>query len=192
MGHTLNPTTGKPSFNNGPSTTADFQASADYTERIGEASVTTVADLEAIPYPRRGEHRYVIADGGVYVYNGAGWDRTVGVSHVQLDTANSTARMVTQYGMGKIVGAASASVSKTVTFPKAFASVPFITVDYIGARATGAFNVNGLTDFAPALVLKGFGPTTTGLSATAHRTDGVNLIATWDFYFSWSATGVLA
>lgn len=115
-----------------------------------------------------------------------------GLSWLAEDVITSEVQAVTQHGIGKITGAAATSVSETFSFPVPFASVPVMHVSYIGARTTSTFNPAGLSDFAPDAVGKGFGPSTSGATALVHRTNGANLSAGWDFYYSWSATGVLA
>ena len=148
--------------------------------------------------------RVELAQGGrVVVYGLPGGDPRVGVNegaiaaledvHLQLDTTNSVAKMVTQHGMGKITGVVTSGIDETVTFPVAFASVPVIQGGFIGARTPqGAFDPVGLRGFSRDIVGKVSVPTTTGLVAAIHRTGGYNLSASWDFYYSWSATGVLA
>lgn len=113
-------------------------------------------------------------------------------SHVQTDTTNSVKRMVTQYGIGRIPSVATLSITKTVTFPVAFASVPVMNAHYIGVRATGAWNPAGLADLAPPVTSKPLSPSSTGFQMLILRTDGANMPPGWDAYFTWSATGVLA
>ena len=113
-------------------------------------------------------------------------------SHRQLDTTNSVAKMVTQYGIGKITGLAATIISETVTFPVAFASVPVVIANSIGGRANGAFDPSGL--FAPSG--REFSPieatSATSFNMNIRRADFANLDATKDYYYSWAATGVLA
>jgi len=140
-----------------------------------------------------GDEGYQTDTDTAYRYDGTAWNESVSESHLQLDTTNSVAKMVTQHGMGKITGVATSSIDETVTFPVAFASVPVIQGGFIGARTPqGAFDPVGLIGFSGDIVGKVSVPTTTGLVAAIHRTGGANLIASWDFYYSWSATGVPA
>ena len=112
--------------------------------------------------------------------------------HLQLDTTNSVAKMVTQYGIGKLNGGDTRWPSETFTFPVAFASVPIVHVSYMGARAAGAFNTVGVGEYSGDSFARFYGASTTGATAGMARANGVALSASWDFYYSWSATGVLA
>jgi hypothetical protein len=113
-------------------------------------------------------------------------------SELQLDTTNSDGRFIVQHGIGRIAGAAAAQISEAVTFPVAFASTPMIQCSHIGGRATGAFNPVGLTEVAFQTIGRGIIPSTTGFTAHIHRTDGANLSASFDYYYSWIAIGVAA
>ena len=140
-----------------------------------------------------GDEGYQTDTDTAYRYDGTAWNEVVSESHLQLDTTNSVAKMVTQYGIGKIAGAGAPFVTETVTFPVEFASVPVIQGGFIGARTPqGAFDPVGLNPYSSAAVGTAVVPTTTGLTMYIHDTRGKNLSTSWDFYYSWSATGVLA
>ena len=113
-------------------------------------------------------------------------------SNVQLDTTNSVKRMTTQYGIGRIAGTINRTITKIVTFPKPFASIPVLTANYIGARNSGAWNPAGLVDLAPPVTGKPLSPSLTNFNMMIRRTDGNNLNTGWDMYFTWTAVGELA
>lgn len=145
----------------------------------------------AAPVLREGISCFVKATGTEWTYNGSSWDKGTATS-LRLDFTNSVVNTITQIGIGKVAGAAAAQVTASVTFPVSFASIPVITGGYVGVRTTGAFNPASLADFAPNVIGKVYGASTTGLTVLIHRTDGSNLTTGWDFYYSWTATGVPA
>lgn len=104
----------------------------------------------------------------------------------QLDTANDTAGLVVQTGIGKITGVATTTISEAVTFPVAFSAIPFIVMSYTGTRAAGAFNTTGLTA-GSAIASTAGAPSTSGF--TALLTNVSALSATSDYYYSWLALG---
>ena len=138
-----------------------------------------------------GDEGYQTDTDTYYTYDGAAWNDSVPESHLQLDTTNSVAKMVTQYGVGKITGTGANNMIETVTFPVAFASVPVVIVNTLGFRATGAYNPTSLST-AYTLLTTAQSPTLTTISAAIYQTTGGGLGAGNDFYYSWSATGVLA
>lgn len=127
-----------------------------------------------------------------YVRFGGSWQAGVS-SDLQLNTTNSIQPLITQHGIGFITSAATNSVTKTVTFPRAFSGIPVVTVSYSGAKNSVTFDPSGLIDLSNVYNVRSVGPAPTGFSAVAARTDGANMgPPNWHIYFSWSATGVLA
>ena len=114
-------------------------------------------------------------------------------AHLQLDTTNSVAKMTTQYGIGKITGTATATLVERPVFPVPFATIPVIGGGFIGGRTPqGAFNTTGLSFVANQVRGNIIEPTLTGLTVVIYRTDAGNQNASYDYYYAWSATGVLA
>jgi hypothetical protein len=78
MGYEIDPATGKPTFNNSPSTVSDLQKGSDWTEQRTQASVASVAALEDVPYQYDGMTRSVA--GVVYIrLTGGEWKKLVDV-----------------------------------------------------------------------------------------------------------------
>jgi len=113
-------------------------------------------------------------------------------SHLQLGTTNSVAKMVTQYGIGKIRGVAVPIISEKVTFPVAFFSTPVVLATDFGGRSFGAFDPSGLAIISGTEIVSLTGTTTTKFVVRLSRTNNNNLNSNFDYYYSWSATGVLA
>lgn len=112
------------------------------------------------------------------------------LTRIQTDTTNTQARTITQMGWGKITGNGTTTIVETVTFPVAFASIPVVTLAYIGYRTpVAAFNLTGLLG-SVALTAGGLNPTPTTVNATF--TGSTPFGATTDFYYNWTATGVPA
>lgn len=155
----------------------------------GTVPVRNLVELNAWA-PADGSEAFNIADGGTYKRSGGAWAPGT-LSHIQMDTANSQLPVVTQRGIGKVQGVAAASVSKAIVFPAKFASTPVVSASYIGVRGAGAFNPVSLIDGSPLTFGKGLSGTVSGMNVTVARTDA-NLTTSYDYYFEWSATGVLA
>lgn len=121
-----------------------------------------------------------------YVRLGGAWVEGV-TTDLQLDTTNSRERMITQSGIGYLVGEASVQASKVITFPRPFASVPVVTANFMGMRAgAAAFNPIGVPIFgggqsSAQLV------TLTGATIVTFAT--VAMSAANKYYFSWTAMG---
>ena len=129
-----------------------------------------------------------------YTYDGTSWV-TGTASNLQLDTTNSVAIMVTQYGMGKITGNDTQGIEETVTFPVAFSTIPFTQTSMIGSTTTGAFHnpVTGLgTDGYRTFSNGGLPTTTTMVVQLSRKASPDTFSSPYDYYYSWSATGVLA
>jgi len=127
-----------------------------------------------------------------YRYDGAAWNEVVSETHLQLGTTNSVAKMVPQYGMGKITGNGADNMNDTVTFPVAFTTIPFVQANMLGNKATGGFPnpVSELT-FDTQTLANGQLPTTTTMVVQYRRLSGT-FSSSFDYYYSWAATGVLA
>ena len=138
-----------------------------------------------------GDEGYQTDTDTYYTYDGTAWI-TGTASNLQLDTTNSVATMVTQYGMGKVVGDDTNEIAKVVTFPVAFSTVPVVQANMLGNKLTGAFPnpVAGLSSDTRTFV-NGQQPTTTTMAVRLTRITGTHS-SSYDFYYSWSATGVLA
>lgn len=74
----IDPKTGKPTFNDVSTTQADLQAVADFSDPSRNLTFATAAALPATSFA--GQRAYVNADpgggNGLYVSNGSGWTRT--------------------------------------------------------------------------------------------------------------------
>ena len=140
-----------------------------------------------------GDEGYQTDTDTAYRYDGTAWNESVSESHLQLDTTNSVAKMVPQYGIGMKAGTATLLMDMTVTFPVAFDSIPVVSANYIGTRTPqGAFNPAGLASANFRNLVNVTYITTTNFVATFSRYDNGNLDSTYDYYFNWSATGVPA
>lgn len=127
-----------------------------------------------------------------YVRRSNQWVATSPLANIQTNVTNSTSSVITQYGIGFITGAASSSVSKAITFPKPFLSLPIFDASYIGSKNSTSFDPNNLVDFSPDTYGKGISPSLTGARVVIGRTGGANLSTGWGLYFSWRATGPVA
>lgn len=155
-----------------------------------DSFVSAVAAVPDVSF-MTGGLAYVTGTGLSYRWTGSAWARGE-LINLQLDTTNSTPTVITQYGIGKIIGNGTASISETVTFPVAFGSgiTPVITMTAAGTRATGAFNPAGLSN--TGLVHAGSNTASnTGFTAQLTAQTGATLGAANDFYYAWSATGAL-
>lgn len=177
--------------------TQDMAALADGTQaalvRRANLYIGTSTQRAAFTSAPEGTH-WQDTDGSKleYVRKSGQWVASIPLANLQTNTANSTARLTTQYGIGFITGAASASVSKAITFPKPFLSMPVFDASYIGSKNSTAFDPTNLVDFSPDTYGKGISPSLTGARVVIGRTGGANLSTGWGLYFSWRATGVLA
>jgi hypothetical protein len=126
-----------------------------------------------------------------YQYVGSTWMIVLTPERYQADTSNSLRGILQQSGIGKISGAASATLSEAVTFPVAFSGVPVVVSSMLGQRTAGSFNAVGLTA-AQSLLANPQIPSTTGFTQYIYQTTGGNLSAANDYYYSWIARGVPA
>lgn len=108
------------------------------------------------------------------------------VQRRQLDTTNSSLVPLIQSGIGKIQGNNTTGISEAVTFPVAFSAAPVVLLNYIGYRATGAFNPIGLS-FGGALAASAAQPATNQFLASIFGSGAFS--NTLDWYYSWIAIG---
>lgn len=163
--------------------------------RGGSVPFRTKADLDAWTTPQAGQIASVTSDpvpalNGAYIRRGSSWTRAFPQTAQQIDATNSLIDAVTEVGRGKLTGNNTVQVTKAVTFPTPFASVPTVTASAIGYRNTGAYNESGLSaslNFAAVI-----GVTATGFTLVMTQTGGANLLSTIDYYYSWIAVGVPA
>ena len=112
-------------------------------------------------------------------------------SYKQLDTTNSAVTAATmQVGAGKILGNNTATISEAVSFPQAFAAVPFVVAVPSGAKATGAFAPGGISSISGA-DLEVLSISTTGFTVNM-RSNTSTFSSAFDIYYHWFAFGVLA
>lgn len=106
----------------------------------------------------------------------------------QIDTTNSRVPVIVQHGAGKVAGAASATVSESVFFPVAFASVPIVLISFAGTKAGagGSWDLAGTG--ATSAMASAEGPSTAGFTARIRHLSA-NLSATNDYYYTWIAIG---
>lgn len=181
-------TTGKPTYNNSSTTQGDLQAAADYAASVGNHRIGTTAARTALTTKPQGLTYGDQTDGRLYMWDSVGWSLVFEPMNSQSDTTNSTIVARTQIGYGKVIGSATSDMNKTVTFPVAFSAIPVVSVNFLGYRATGAFNLSGLTGNTPPLTCAGSSVSTTAFQAYLSIRAG-NLAAANDFYYSWIAIG---
>ena len=146
--------------------------------------------------------RVELAQGGrVVVYGLPDGDPRVGVNegaiaaletlNVQMDTTNSTKKLFTQHGIGKIDGVTTARIGKTVTYPVPFKSgtIPFLQISFVGGRSHGAFNLVGLAYVSKTEIAVANEPTNAEFEASIFRNNTNDLGSGFDYYFSWTAVG---
>jgi hypothetical protein len=154
------------------------------------ANATTRGALVTNGDAYEGLRVYQIDTGVAYRYTGSAWKEQSQFERHQADTTNSVRGVLQQSGIGKITGAGTADGSEAVTFPVAFGALPVVVANFLGARATGAYNPVGLS----ALTV-GTGsaqvPSTTGFTAVIYRSSGTFTSGN-DYYYSWVAYGVSA
>lgn len=110
MGTTSNdPTTGKPIFNDTPSTQSDLQAAVDYAELLEARSVATYSALSTVPFARAGVIRFVVDEKAYYVHDGSGW-AFLAAAPVTIPTSSITLGA----GMGFSAGSSIVKVGKVV------------------------------------------------------------------------------
>jgi hypothetical protein len=151
------------------------------------AALTALASSYTL---RADDHAYQIDTGVSYRHNGTAWSALT--TRYQLDTTNTAIISVTQIGIGKIIGNGTTSVSEAVTFPVAFktGTIPAVVANYLGNRATGAFNAAGLTPSGGIATGSG-GPSATGVTVGMTLPSG-SFSASFDYYYSWIAIGEVA
>jgi hypothetical protein len=125
-------------------------------------------------------------------YNGTAWDYTGSTVQLKMGTVSSVIVSTPQRGIEKITGAAATKITKTVTFPVAYSTIPVVTASAFGGRAVGAFNASGLISVSAAVMVSISATSATGFTADMTRTDSANLSASYDYYLSWAADGVTA
>jgi len=125
-------------------------------------------------------------------------DPGVPTVEVQWQTnATSTATGVQiAIGFGRIQGVATEVRDGSFTFPAAYEGVPVALVGMIGGRnnggTPGTFDVTGLIHVSGKDIFVLDGTSTTGADLKLSRTDGRNINASWEYYFSFVVFGVLA
>jgi len=165
--------------------TAAFTASGGAT-----VSFRTKAALDLWVTAQDGQRASVLADGVSYVSLSSAWKRGE-LTQWQADTTNSVKRVITQVGIGKIVGTNTGTTSEAVTFPIPFSSTPVVQPSSMGFRTAGAFNPVGLST-AQSVLGTAAQATTTGFNAFLYQTTGTNLTSANDWYYSWTAVGEVA
>jgi len=167
--------------------TAAFTASAG-----GTVPFRTKAALDLWTTAQKDQQAGVLADSTRFRYTGTAWEQTGSTVQLQMDATNSVITSTQQRGIAKITGAAATTITKTVTFPVAYSTIPVVTATAIGGRAVGAFNASGLITVSGTEVVSIYATTATGFTVSLMRTSGTNLNSGFDYYFSWSADGVKA
>ena len=95
-----------------------------------------------------------------------------------------------EFGWNQVTGAAAASVTQTVTFPRAFSSILFVIASFIGAKNNSAATSIGDTSGLARAIADATAVTITGFTAVIKNGDNTNLTATMRYAYSWIAIGV--
>jgi hypothetical protein len=158
----------------------------------GVAEFADAATRDAVLTAPVAGNRARLADSRlVWEYVGSSWIPLLSPERHLSDTTPSVRGVLVQSGIGKIAGAASATLNEAVTFPVAYSGVPVVVSSMLGQRATGAFNAAGLTA-AQSLLANPQVPSTTGFTQYIYQTTGGVLSAANDYYYAWQARGVPA
>lgn len=165
-------------------------AAADNSDEIAivdvSASTTkkiTRGDLLKAPLPANSVTTAAIADGAVTGSKISSYK----VSR-QDSTTNSTLSAASiQVGFGAVTGTATNSVTKTVTFPEAFTTLPIVVVGSLG-EGNPASGIGAMTG-ASGSYAQLSGLTTTGFTIRILNRDSGNLVAGVNYGFSWTAVG---
>lgn len=185
-------THGEPRFADGdaPDVALNPTQAAAYAAKVGNRRVGTTAERTAATGLDvwNGLLWYDTDDGSEYQRVSGVWQFRYRHHYQKIDNTNGTIYARTETGFGKITGDGTVAVSEALTFPGPFSAIPAITVNYMGYRATGAFNMVGLTA-ASTLVCAGIIPTATGCSVYLENPTGGLLSAINDYYYSWVAIG---
>jgi hypothetical protein len=167
--------------------TAAFTAAAGAT-----VSFRTKTALDLWTTAQKDQQTVVLADSARYRYTGSVWEQTGSSTQLKMGTVSSVILSTPQTGTDKISGAVASSISTTVTFPVTYATVPTVRANFVGGRATGAFNPSGLTGIHNNEFTVVSAVSTTGFSVNIVRANGANFSASFDYYFSWDSQGVKA
>lgn len=115
-----------------------------------------------------------------------------------INTASYDAKQTIESGWDYIEGNGTATLSKTVTFPKAFANPPIVLIGNAGARSTNTpttiddLNVSGVASFAGGIrVLSSHSVTNTTFVFTLVRDSGTFTSGTY-YGFNWIAVGEIS
>jgi hypothetical protein len=158
----------------------------------GVVPFRTKAALDLWTTAQKEQQAVVLADSSRFRYTGAAWEQTGSTVQLKMGTVSSVIVSTPQRGVDKITGAAAATISKTVTFPAAYSTIPVVTGSSIGGRLAGAFDPSGLIAVGGTEITVISATTTTGFTVNIRRADGPNLSASYDYYFAWNADGVKA
>lgn len=170
---------------------ANFQAQDGVWVQITPSRFATSADRDtayakaAAAYRVAGAVSSVASEPFSRTWSGSVWARGE-VVNLQLDTTNSTGRVVTQVGSGRILGNNTALVSEMLTFPVPFTGIPRVIVTAQGSRAVGAWNDAGLN--LGALYAAAASKSLTGVQV-ALSAPGATLANTVEWYYDWIAIG---
>jgi len=183
-----------------PSTATSMQSAGVVYTQLHQYTATTggvvpfrtKAALDLWTTAQKDQLAVVLADSKRWRYTGSAWAGIVSEVHLQLDTTNSLIAAVTQYGIGKIPGTVTETIEDTITFPAAFASIPVVLSNFCGARLKGSFDPSGLFPVTNMERSLEHGTSTTAFKLIISKDNNGNLSSSYDYYYMWQATGVLA
>ena len=152
---------------------------------------STSAVTPTTPTPVQGDFWYQTDNNSVWTYNGSAWRPFMSAALRRWDTGVDLLPTFTQYGVARTPGLGGQAVTAVIPFPLAFAggSIPHVSTNILGYRATGGFDPNGLTATATEpWVSKAYGVSSAGANLLVWSPTVIS--AGFDIYVSWSATGL--